>query len=268
MHSHGDSGDSAKAQNNERTKHGHSHNKNDKKSHSAAGTVNTAFELNNDIESSVNAPTSIGKQGNTSQVSAEGASNMNAHGVYLHVLADTLGSVAVVASGLIIMFVPPFASDEEGSDYPTWKLYVDPVLSLVLSGIIVASAVPLLKESSRVLMQSPPAHIDMDALTGALLGVQNVLGVHELNVWSLSPGQNLASLHLSVSAHELAKQRSVVQQVKSILHANNVHSHTLQLECQQPSAYDVCCKQDPCSKSDVLMIEHSETNNEDKQISL
>ena len=86
------------------------------------------------------------------------SSQMNMHGVFLHVLADALGSVIVIISATIIAFT-------------NWEYsrYVDPTLSLILVFIIVRSTWSLLVESAMILLQTVPTHIQVESLQKKLL---------------------------------------------------------------------------------------------------
>eukprot|EP01130_Rhizamoeba_saxonica_P018376 TRINITY_DN916_c0_g1_i3.p1 TRINITY_DN916_c0_g1~~TRINITY_DN916_c0_g1_i3.p1 ORF type:complete len:242 (+),score=58.69 TRINITY_DN916_c0_g1_i3:288-1013(+) len=81
--------------------------------------------------------------------------NENITGVILHLAGDFLGSIAAIASGLGIHFI----SDEED-----WKFYLDPVVSVVIVLIILASAIPLVIRCINILMQSVPGHVDLAEL--------------------------------------------------------------------------------------------------------
>ena len=78
---------------------------------------------------------------------------MNMRGVFLHVMADALGSVIVIISAVIM-----WKTDWE------YKLYVDPGLSILLVILILKSVWPLLIESALILLQTVPTHIDIEEL--------------------------------------------------------------------------------------------------------
>ena len=100
---------------------------------------------------------------------------MNITGVFLHVLADALGSVVVMMSASVIAF-----TDWEYRDY------LDPVLSLVIVLIICISTWPLLRDSTLILLNSIPSNINLIDLEKRLIGsVQGVSNIHELHVWRL-----------------------------------------------------------------------------------
>ena len=100
---------------------------------------------------------------------------MNIRGVFLHVMADALGSVVVMISASVIWL----------TDWQ-YKDYLDPVLSLVIVVIICLTTWPLLRESVFILLNSIPAHIDAAALKAGLISsVPAIRNVHELHIWQL-----------------------------------------------------------------------------------
>ncbi|KAK3753497.1 hypothetical protein QZH41_017997 [Actinostola sp. cb2023] len=108
--------------------------------------------------------------------SKSGAAQLNMRAVYLHVLGDALGSVIVIISALIIKYASG-----------PWTLYVDPVMSILLTCLILRTSIPLLKESSLILLQTVPTHIKIKEVQERLLeGVDGILSVHEFHVWQLA----------------------------------------------------------------------------------
>ena len=110
------------------------------------------------------------------EVPGSSAGQLNMRGVYLHVMGDALGSVIVIISALIIKYA-------EGE----WTIYVDPVMSILMVCLILKTSVPLLKESSLILLQTVPTHIKIKEVQDRLLdGIEGVLSVHEFHVWQLA----------------------------------------------------------------------------------
>lgn len=119
---------------------------------------------------------------------------MNMRALLLHVLGDALGNVGVIATGLVIW----------RSSW-SFKYYFDPVISLVIAVIIFSSALPLVRSASFILLQGVPPSISLDHVRESILGVDGVLGLHDLHVWTLSEskmcGPSLSLIiHLSFTA--------------------------------------------------------------------
>ena len=122
-----------------------------------------------------------------------GASSLNERGARAHMMSDLLGSVAAsIAAGLIIAF--------------GWSL-ADPVLSLLVSALILRSAWLLLRESAEVLLESAPPRFDVTRVEAVLIGqVPGLLGVHHVHVWSMTGERPTVTLHAQLqpgTAHQL-----------------------------------------------------------------
>ncbi|XP_076312006.1 uncharacterized protein LOC143225825 isoform X2 [Tachypleus tridentatus] len=135
---------------------GHSHDDNSrskKKPQEESGAENVEI-FNVDSK----AQTSSEEEHHVPKKKAASSSQMNMKGVFLHVLADALGSVIVIISALIIWLTE-------------WKyrFYVDPALSVVMVCLIMASTCPLFIDSAKILLQTVPTHIQVDTLENKLL---------------------------------------------------------------------------------------------------
>ena len=109
--------------------------------------------------------------------------SLNVRGAWLHVLGDAFGSVGAIASGALIWAFG-------------WN-WADPVASAAIGLLILHASWALIKEAVAVLMESVPGHVDLDAIRGALRGIEGVEAVHELHVWSISSGMGSLSCHSS-----------------------------------------------------------------------
>ena len=157
---------------------------------------------------------------------------MNMHGVFLHILADALGSVAVIISALIIKFVP---HDPESKKH--WTVYVDPTLSIIIVILITISTVPLLKETTYVLLQTVPKNIEVTSIKKQLLDqVPEIAGIHELHIWRLTSNAIIATAHLS--RRSLTDYMTVADKVRNFFHSVGIHSTTIQYEQQDDESED------------------------------
>ena len=115
-----------------------------------------------------------------------GARSLNERGARAHVLSDLLGSAAAIVAALLILL--------EG-----WTL-VDPLLSLLVSALIVRSAWALTRESADVLLQSVPPGFDVKHIEAELIGhVPGVVEVHHIHVWSMTGERPTITLHACVA---------------------------------------------------------------------
>lgn len=140
----------------------------------------------------------------------------NMEGIFLHVLADTMGSVGVVISTLLIK-------------YKGW-LIADPVCSIFISVMIVASVISLLRNSAEILLQRVPrAH--EEEVKHALDNVMSIRGVHNIDnvhVWSFTNTDVVGTLHLHVST--TADKDSTKAQVSHMLRDAGINDLTIQTE--------------------------------------
>ena len=141
----------------------------------------------------------------------------NMEGIFLHVLADTLGSVGVVISTLLIK-------------YKGW-LIADPACSIFISILIVSSVIPLLKNSAEVLLQRVPRVQERelkDALSN-VLKIKGVYGIQKFNAWSFTNTDVVGTLHLHLSTD--TDKTSAKSQVLHLLHNAGIKDVTVQVEC-------------------------------------
>jgi cobalt-zinc-cadmium efflux system protein len=140
---------------------------------------------------------------------------MNLRAAYLHVMGDLLGSVgALTAAGTIHFF--------------GWRL-ADPVVSALIGGIIVFSAVRLVLDATHVLLEGAPAHLDARRIEAELAALPGVDGVHDLHLWSLGGDEPLLSAHL-VLDHTLPSARVLRAATELLREEHGILHTTLQLE--------------------------------------
>ncbi|KAI9813358.1 MAG: hypothetical protein M1832_006316 [Thelocarpon impressellum] len=149
--------------------------------------------------------------------------DLNMRGVFLHVLGDALGNIGVIGSALFIWLTPFW-----------WRYYSDPLVSLIITVIILASAIPLCKAASRILLQAVPAGIDVDDIKQDIKELPGILDCHHVHVWQLSDTKLVSSLHIEVSfdfkGEGSARYMELARAVRGCLHAYGIHSSTIQPE--------------------------------------
>jgi len=143
--------------------------------------------------------------------------SLNMRGAYLHVLGDLLSSVGVVIGGLAM--------------WATGAMWVDPLLSVLISLVIVAGAWRLLKESVDVLLEATPAGIDHEEVENRIRALDGVLGVHDLHIWCLTSGLNALSCHVEVKQESLSRCDSLLDAIRHIAREDFSIGHvTVQIE--------------------------------------
>jgi len=114
--------------------------------------------------------------------------DLNMRGIFLHVMGDALGNIGVIATALVIWFC-------KGQ----WRFYFDPIISLVITVIILASAIPLCRAASRILLQGVPVGINIDDIKEDIESLPGIVSCHHLHVWQLNDSKMVASLHVQVA---------------------------------------------------------------------
>lgn len=158
--------------------------------------------------------------------------NLNVKGAWLHVMADTLGSIGAIVAGVAIMFFG-------------WG-WADPVASLLITALVVFSAWGLLRETLDVLMQSVPSHIALEDVVSTLEEQPGVCDVHDLHIWSLTSGRHVCTAHLVVD--EQASAQAVISSARKALSERfDIRHTTIQVETSDSRAS--CNPCDPPTKA-------------------
>lgn len=110
--------------------------------------------------------------------------DINVKSAYLHLLGDALVSLGVVIGGAIIYF--------------TGYVVVDPIISVVVSAIMVVSVTDILKKSIRMNFDGVPMGLDVSEIKKDILEIHGISGVHHLHLWSLSTTENAMTIHVVV----------------------------------------------------------------------
>ncbi len=116
--------------------------------------------------------------------------SLNIRGAYLEVLADALGSVAVIAAAIVIMI--------------TGWTPADIVASAVIGVLVLPRAWHLLRDALDVLLEAAPRGVDLDDVRTHILEVEGVIGVHDLHAWTITSGLPVLSAHVVVTEEALA----------------------------------------------------------------
>ena len=113
--------------------------------------------------------------------------NLNVQGALRHVVADALGSVGAIVAALVIVLAG-------------WR-YADPLVSVAIGLLILASSWSLLRDSTNILLEATPRGIDAEEVGRRMAGAEGVVEVHDLHIWTITSG------FLALSAHVLVGQR-------------------------------------------------------------
>jgi cobalt-zinc-cadmium efflux system protein len=146
---------------------------------------------------------------------SRGQRDLNTRAALLHVTGDLLGSVAAIVAGAVILL--------------TGWTPIDPLLSLLVAGLILVSAWRLLSEALHVLLEGVPPQVDLQEVGRNLAALNGVRSVHDLHVWTLSSGKIALSAHLDL--HRLEDWPRILLQARQLLTRRHGIGHvTLQPE--------------------------------------
>jgi cobalt-zinc-cadmium efflux system protein len=118
--------------------------------------------------------------------------SLNMRAAYLEVLGDLVGSVGVVVAALVVL--------------GTGFVRADPVVSLLIAVLILPRALALVRDAVDVLLETTPAHLDLDHVRDHLCRVPGVVDVHDLHAWTITSGMPVLSAHVTVTDSVLASR--------------------------------------------------------------
>lgn len=148
-------------------------------------------------------------------VLSRSAHNLNARAALVHVLSDLVSSLAALIAGAVI--------------YVTEWTLIDPILSLVIAGLILMTTLRLLRDTLHVLMEGVPAAVGFSEIGNALAAIPGVTSVHDLHVWGITPESVSLSAHMEIE--KLEDWPEILSRSRRLLHERFAIDHvTLQPE--------------------------------------
>jgi cobalt-zinc-cadmium efflux system protein len=143
-------------------------------------------------------------------------------GAYMEVVADTVGSIGVLIAGIVTITT-------------RWP-YADVVVAVLVAIWVLPRAIALARAALRILSESSPNHIDVEELRSALCALDGVTEVHDLHVWTLSPGKDMCTAHLTTAA-DTADTARVLNAARAVLHARGLEHATVQIDSPDSAAH-------------------------------
>ena len=138
--------------------------------------------------------------------------DVNIRSVFLHMLGDTLSTAAVIAGGAAILF-----------SGMTW---IDPVLSLLIAGMILWSSVGIIRETLNILLEGTPRNLQLGVIREAMASVNGVLDVHDLHVWSLGSQSHALASHVTIAEMPMSECSSILDGINCRLREKFHITHT------------------------------------------
>ncbi|MBV8816869.1 MAG: cation transporter [Acidobacteriaceae bacterium] len=142
--------------------------------------------------------------------------DLNVRAAFIHMLGDALSSVAIIAGAILIRW--------------TGWLQVDPILSILIGVLIIWTAWDIIKESLNVLLEGLPSGLELRHVTDAMRGVEGVMDVHDLHIWSLSSSAHALSCHVLIDDMPPSSSEAILKRINTVLCRFHIHHSTVQFE--------------------------------------
>lgn len=157
-----------------------------------------------------------------------GSNDINVRSAFVHMLGDLLGAAGIVAGALLIRF--------------TGWMQIDPVLSILISLLIIWTAWDITRESLNILLEGLPKGLELKQVVSAVKEIEGVMDVHDLHIWSLGSNSHALSCHVLIEDMPPSKSDRILHQVKHVLSDRfHVHHTTVQFEHMSCAISDTGC---------------------------
>jgi cobalt-zinc-cadmium efflux system protein len=138
--------------------------------------------------------------------------DVNNRSVFLHMLGDTLSTAAVIAGGVGILL--------------SGMMWIDPVLSIVIAGMILWSSATIVRETLNILLEGTPRAVSLSEIRSAIGGVPGVLDVHDLHCWSLGSASHALASHVTIEEMPVSECASILDAINCALRDGFHITHT------------------------------------------
>jgi cobalt-zinc-cadmium efflux system protein len=144
------------------------------------------------------------------------AKSFNERALFLHIMEDVLGWVAVFVAGVVMLFI----------DVP----WIDPVLSVVICVWVLSNVYKNLKGTMKVFLQEIPEDVDVEALEAAILSLPGVLHIHDMHLWTLDGEQHIMTLHVVTDLGLCTEYEPLKKNIREICDRFEIHHVTIEFE--------------------------------------
>jgi cobalt-zinc-cadmium efflux system protein len=148
-----------------------------------------------------------------------GSRDLNVKSAFLHVVTDAAFSLGVIAAAFLI--------------YLTGQTIFDPILSAVISLVIVFSAFKVIKDSTMILLEFAPMDVDFDQVIQDIQSIEGVQGVHNVHLWALCSNINIIDAHVYTRINDMREIERMKAEIKKRLEKYNIKQATLEFECEE-----------------------------------
>jgi cobalt-zinc-cadmium efflux system protein len=154
--------------------------------------------------------------------------DLNVRAASLHMLGDALGSVAIIIGAIFIK-------------YTGW-LVIDPFLSILIGGLIIWTAVDIVRESLNILLEGLPRGLNLRSVIDAMRGVPGVLDVHDVHIWTLGSSAHALSCHALIEDVPPSESERILKAINCLLVERfSIHHTTIQFEHTRCAVSEAGC---------------------------
>ncbi|MFN3740003.1 MAG: cation diffusion facilitator family transporter [Thermodesulfovibrionales bacterium] len=172
----------------------------------------------------------LGLIGNVSMtlILRKGHEDLNIKSAWLHVVGDTLSSIAVIISGIIIKL-------------SGWRA-IDPLTGILIGLIIILGGIRVIKEALHIFLELTPPGFEPEEIVREIKGIQNIYGIHDVHLWAITKGQIAFSCHVYVKDQKLSELECVKKEIERRLRDKGINHIMIQFECQECENSQLYCK--------------------------
>jgi cobalt-zinc-cadmium efflux system protein len=154
--------------------------------------------------------------------------DLNIRSAWLHIMGDTLSSIGVIISGLII--------------YLTGWVYADPIASALIGIIILSGGVRVVKDALTIFLEMAPQGFHAEEIVEELCKIPEVLGVHDVHIWSVIHKRIAFTAHVRVHDQKLSEAERIREKIHETLRGKGISHIILQLECAECATNGLYCQ--------------------------
>ena len=150
--------------------------------------------------------------------------SINIHSAFIHVVYNTISSVAVITTGFIAL--------------NTGITIVDPLVAFLIAGLVARSAYSIVRSSTLILLEGAPSELDIREILTTLKELDGVVDVHDLHVWTISTGMDALSGHVVVRDQMLSESNKLLSEINTVLAERyNITHTTIQMEHEREISF-------------------------------
>jgi cobalt-zinc-cadmium efflux system protein len=146
-----------------------------------------------------------------------GHSDLNLRSILVHNFGDALSNIAIIVGAVVMHY--------------TGATWIDPLLGLAIGLLVLYSSIGILRESSHILLEGRPKGTRVEEVARAILGVDQVMEVHDIHIWSLGGAHNAMSCHARIPDMHMDRCEDILTAIqKKMAEEYGIEHITVQLE--------------------------------------